>query len=209
MMRPGSAVLALDTATQHASTALVARSDGRVLAETSPRPISLVAGIQRLLDEAALGADVIGALVAGTGPGSYTSLRIGLATARSLAFSLGVPVAGVSTLQALAAGAPGARPLIDARRGEVFALAPDPVCLRPEDVCSSEGEVYIGDGAIRYRETLEARGAVVPPADDVRHRVNAALHVTLAGEFGEASALTPAYLRAPDAERTRREFPVG
>lgn len=208
MRRPGSVVLAFDTATDTASAALVCRSDGQVLAQRSPRPISLVAAFQELLDDASLEARSIGALVVGTGPGSYTSMRIGLATARSLAFSLDVAVAGVSTLEALAAAAPGARPLIDARRGEVFALDPDAVCLRPQDVRGVEGQVYVGDGAIRYREALEASGAVVPPNEDARHRVNAALHVTLAAEFGDAATLAPAYLRAPDAERTRKEYPA-
>ena len=201
-------VLAFDTATQHVSAALVRGHDCQVLAVASPRAISLVAGIQELLDDAELDTSSIGALAVGTGPGSYTSLRIGLATARSLAFSLDVPVAGVSTLEALAAAAPGARPLIDARRGEVFALDPGAVCLRPRDVRGDEGQVYVGDGAIRYRETLEASGAVVPPDDDARHRVNAAVHVTLVAEFGDVATLAPSYLRAPDAERTRKEFPV-
>ena len=58
----------------------------------------------------------------GTGPGRYTSLRMGLISARALSFSIGAPVAGVSTLAALAAGADGALPVIDARRREVFSL---------------------------------------------------------------------------------------
>jgi tRNA threonylcarbamoyladenosine biosynthesis protein TsaB len=181
-------VLAFDTATRHTSAALVCRQGGQVLAETSPRAISLVAGVQELLDDAELDTGSIGALVVGTGPGSYTSMRIGLATARSLAFSLDIPVAGVSTLEALAKGAPGARPLIDARRGEVFSLDPDAVCIRPQDVRGGDGQVYIGDGAIRYRETLESAGAVVPHDDDPRHRVNAAVHVTLAADYVDADA---------------------
>ena len=102
-----------------ATSALVL--DGEVLGERtsraaacSPTPTSCSAGRLRPRD--------LGGLVVGTGPGSFTGIRIGLAAARGLALALGLPVAGVSTLDALAAGLPGALPVIDARRREVFAL---------------------------------------------------------------------------------------
>ena len=83
----------------------------------------------------------VGQIVVGCGPGSFTGLRIGIASARGLALALGVPCGGVSTLAALAAGAPGAVALIDARRGELFALDSDgaPAVEQPEGVAARLG----------------------------------------------------------------------
>jgi tRNA threonylcarbamoyladenosine biosynthesis protein TsaB len=138
------------------------------------------------------------------GPGSFTGLRMGLATARAIAFARDLPVAGHSTLAALAAGAEGALPVIDARRREVFTLTADgePVVLPPAELAPPEGRLCVGDGAVRYRETLEAHGAVVPPDDDPRHVPWARHHALLARGFGPAEAVEPLYLRVPDAERT-------
>jgi tRNA A37 threonylcarbamoyladenosine modification protein TsaB len=129
---------------------------------------------------------------------------MGLVTARALALSLDVPVAGVATLAALAAGRPGAVPVIDGRRGEVFTLsAAEPVCVRPEELDVEPGREYVGDGALRYRELLEARGAVVPDDPDL-HIAWARHHAALARDFGPAEAAEPIYLRVPDAEKALR-----
>jgi tRNA threonylcarbamoyladenosine biosynthesis protein TsaB len=142
-------------------------------------------------------------LVVGTGPGSFTSLRMGLATARALAFSFGLPLAGVSTLDALAAGAPGATPVIDARRREVFALVGgEPTVLAPADLPVEPGATFVGDGAVGYREVLEAAGGVVPPDDSELHLPRARFHASLATEFGLPEAVQPMYLRIPDVDRT-------
>src|SRR6266511_5922114 len=122
-------VLAFDTATDVATSALV--HDGEVVGERASRAVRILEDIDSLLAEAALEREAIEGLVVGTGPGSYTGLRMGLVTARALALALGIPVAGVSTLAALAAG--GVVPVLDARRGEVFVdLGEGPRCLRPE-----------------------------------------------------------------------------
>ena len=192
-------VLAFDTATDVASTALV--RDGEPLGERRSRAVRVLADAHELLAAAGAEPGDLGALVVGTGPGSFTGIRIGLATARGLALSLGLPVAGVSTLDALAAGAPGAVPVIDARRREVFALLDEPRCLRPEELELAPGTRCVGDGAVRYRALLEAAGADVPPDTSELHVPRAELHARLARDFGPVEAIEPIYLRVPDAEK--------
>ena len=191
-------VLAFDTATDVASTALV--RDGEPLGERRSRAVRVLADAHELL--AAAGAEPcdVDALVVGTGPGSFTGIRIGLATVRGLALSLGLPVAGVSTLDALAAGAPGAVPVIDAKRKEVFTLAGGVArCLQPEDLELEPGTLCVGDGAVRYRAVLEQKGARIPPEGSDLHLPWARHHAALAEEFGPADEVEPVYLRLPDA----------
>jgi tRNA threonylcarbamoyladenosine biosynthesis protein TsaB len=190
-------ILAFDTATDRATSAIVA--DGEVLGERVSRASTLLEDVDALLRQAGAHAGDIDALAVGTGPGSFTSTRIGLAVARGLALALDVPVAGVSTLDALAAGAPGALPVIDARRREVF--VPGPCVLAPADLELDAGSICVGDGAVRYRDVLEERGAKVPPDGDERHLPRARFHGALAREFGAADLVEPIYVRVPDAER--------
>ncbi len=191
-------VLAFDTATDVATSALV--SDGEVLGERSSVASTLLEDVDALLRQASARPGEVDALVVGTGPGSFTSTRIGLAVARGLALALDVEGAGVSTLDALSAGADGALAVIDARRGEVF--VPGPAAVSPAGVEAS-GRLCVGDGAVRYRDVLEAGGAVVPPDDDPRHVPRAALHATLAARFGPVEEIEPIYVRAPDARPQR------
>src|SRR5213596_4397042 len=113
-------ILAFDTATEIATSALVA--DGEVLGERASRAQTLLEDVDALLRQGGAHPGDLDALAVGVGPGSFTGVRIGLAAARGLALSLDLPIAGVSTLEALAAGAPGAVPVVDARRREVFVL---------------------------------------------------------------------------------------
>jgi tRNA threonylcarbamoyladenosine biosynthesis protein TsaB len=196
----GVLTLAFDTATSVASAALV--RDGEVLGERASRAVRVLADADELLRGAGVEPAELGGLVVGTGPGSFTGLRLGLAAARGLAFALDVPVAGVSTLDALAAGAPGALPVVDAGRREIFTrVNSDPVSAAPQELELEPGTVCVGDGAVRYRELLEERGAEVPPDDDERHRPRAGFHASLATEFGPAEEIEPLYLRIPDAEQ--------
>lgn len=193
-------ILSFDTATDVATCALV--RDGDVLGERTTRAVRLLADVEELTAGAGCGPADIDAIAVGTGPGSYTGLRMGLVTARALALSLDVPVAGVSTLDALAAGAPGGRPMIDARRKEIFTLEDGlPVVLRPEELTLDSSQLCVGDGAVRYRELLEEAGTTVPPDDDPRHVPWARHHAALGAGFGPAELAEPIYLRAPDADK--------
>ena len=189
--------LAFDTATSAATTALV--RDGEVLGEAVSRAVRVLEDADALLRASGIDRSELTGIVVGTGPGSFTGMRLGLAAARGLALALDLPVAGVSTLDALAAGAPGAVPVVDAGRREVFALVDgEPVVCAPKELA---GGLCVGDGALRYREVLEQRWAKVPPDDDERHLPRARFHAQLARDFGPAEAVEPLYLRIPDAEK--------
>jgi tRNA threonylcarbamoyladenosine biosynthesis protein TsaB len=193
--------LVLDTATACAVCGVV--RDGRELASARAEDGHAAQRALALVDEVLARAgcdrsDLTGIAV-GCGPGSFTGLRIGIATARGLALGLGIPCRGAPTLAALAAGVPGGLALVDARRGELFALdaAAEPVVEQPAAVAArvTRGALCVGDGALRYRELLEAAGAAVPPDGDARHAPAAVALAHLAGAAPEAI-----YVRRPDAE---------
>lgn len=161
----------------------------------------------------------------GIGPGTFTGLRVGIATARALALSRGLPLSGVGTLDALAAGlaeAAGGRPcltVLDARRGEVAAAlyAPGgerlwgPELSAPEQLAARlrelpERALCGGSGAVRFRQQLSDRAVEIPDDADPVHRV-AARHICVLAAAGtgedESASVAPIYLRPPDAERWR------
>jgi tRNA threonylcarbamoyladenosine biosynthesis protein TsaB len=163
--------------------------------------------------------DDLDAIAVGVGPGGFTGLRIGVSTARALAAARGLPLRPVSSLAALAAGieADLALPLIDARRGEVFAALYDrgeavwePFVARPEELAErlralGRGPLAAGDGALRFREVVEEAGARVAPGGSPSHLVRA-LHVCrLAADVADTpiEAVVPHYIRAPDATPSR------
>lgn len=195
-------ILSLDTATDVA-TACVA-VDGSVIAESAVRGRSTSAQhvleqVHTLLGEAGVEPTALDLIVAGRGPGTFTGLRIGLATARGLGFALDVAVVGVSTLDALRHG--GAQvACIDARRGEVFAAGGGiaAAAMAPEALAAQlePGTLVAGDGAVRYRDRLGP--AEIPPDDSPLHVPWARHHAALHAEAGPAD---PLYLRIPDADR--------
>lgn len=195
-------IVSFDTATDRATSALV--WDGEVLGELTSRPVSVLEDLDALLRRGGVRDSQVEGIAVGIGPGSFTGLRMGLITARTLAFAWGVPLAGVSTLDALAAGAPGAVPVIDARRREVFApVDGKPAVLAPADLPVEPGRAYVGDGAVRYRDEIQQRGGEVPPDESELHLPRARFHAELAGDFGALDLVEPMYLRIPDVDRTR------
>jgi tRNA threonylcarbamoyladenosine biosynthesis protein TsaB len=172
---------------------------------------------------AAGGWERVDLLAVGLGPGTFTGLRVGIASARGLAVSLGLPVRGVCTLDALAAGigglgTEGARlAVLDGWRGEVFAALYDadgsriwePAVHRPEKLAERVAELgetpsVAGSGAVRFRDELARDGVRIADDSDPVHRV-AARHVCAlaAADGAETDGLAPIYLRPPDAERWR------
>jgi tRNA threonylcarbamoyladenosine biosynthesis protein TsaB len=218
-------VLGLDSSTA-ASAACVLRADGQAF-EVVPEPAALMArpaharellpAVAEVMERAGLDYGDLEAIAVGVGPGSFTGLRIGIATARALATAGGLPLKPVSSLAALAAGIDGelALPLIDAKRGELFAAlyreggellwpafaaSPEAVAERVRQAGSTPRAA--GDGSIRFRRVLESAGIRIDP-DESRSHVVRALHVCrLAGDVpGEPpEAVLPDYLRAPDAQ---------
>jgi tRNA threonylcarbamoyladenosine biosynthesis protein TsaB len=221
-------ILALDTATP--STVVgVAAPDGTLLArrrhDPAPgeRPQHTQAALplaHAALTEAGAQWSDVTRLGAGVGPGTFTGIRIGVATIRALAQGLDAETVALSTLEALALDLEGnALAILDARRGEAFVAAWDanserilaPAAWRPEQLATVPGLApgpwrAAGDGAVRFRAELEAVGVVVAPDDSDVHRVAAGPLCRLAAEAPPVprDALVPEYVRAPDAApRTR------
>jgi tRNA threonylcarbamoyladenosine biosynthesis protein TsaB len=127
-----NAILGIDTAGGTAGAAVAV--DGRVRAETREEAGSLHSSrlfrlVDAVLEGSGVGKEDLSAVAVSRGPGSFTGLRVGVATAKGISFSLGIAVAGVSTLEAMAWGAmpfPGiVAPLLDARKQQVYAAAYD------------------------------------------------------------------------------------
>jgi tRNA threonylcarbamoyladenosine biosynthesis protein TsaB len=155
---------------------------------------------------------VVERLCVGVGPGGFTGLRLGIATARALAQALDLPLVPVSSLDALAAPHAGVvAALIDARRGEVYAAVyeggkrtREPVAIDPDTFAHelAPGTLAVGDGAVRFREELERAGMAVPADGSDAHRVSALMvcRLGLGREPVDRDALLPDYRREPDAK---------
>lgn len=218
-------ILALDTSTRTGSCAVV--RDGRVLAETAGDAVRshgerLPAEVGAALDAAGVALSDVDLFAVAVGPGSFTGLRVGIATMQGLAMASARPLIGVSVLDALAriAASPGVRVAtwVDAWRGEVYASlydggsAAEPIVDRPERLLSALHPlpvVFIGDGAAVHRERILRDtgpwGRIAPVVEPL-----------LAGTIGQMAAaraaeglapgpdeIRPLYVRRPDAELAR------
>lgn len=224
-------ILTLDTTTSVGTVGLIAkdrvvveeRSSGLLHAET------LVPTIKHLVGKAGWTMTAIEGIAVAIGPGSFTGLRIGIATAKGIALALHLPIVGVSSLAIIAANRPAgdgvAVPLIDARRGEIYGSA---VCfardhrlftaigdavMSPALWCDrlatlrQHGRLWLaGDGALRYRALFEQRlGKSLEFAADEGHvpHAMAIAHISLQQLLrggDEIVSLVPTYIRQSDAE---------
>jgi tRNA threonylcarbamoyladenosine biosynthesis protein TsaB len=186
---------------------------------------SLVPQVQFVCQQARVELSDLGAIAVDVGPGLFTGLRVGVATARAMAHALRLPVIPISSLDLLAFPARFSdrliAPVIDARRGEVFyALyrqvpggvqqVAGPRLATPDDLAAelqarAEDVLLIGDGAMRYAEAFRglvgaevcSHGLAHPSARDL---VLLAHHRALQEEWVQSWEVTPTYLRKPDAE---------
>lgn len=210
-------LLALDTATPACAVAVCEVSDGperRVAELAADSPVDarrsgelLAPTIRSVLAATGIGADDLGAVVVGLGPGPFTSLRIGIVTAASLGHALGIPVYGVCSLDAFAIGCPGPVGVAsDARRRELYwatyeggERSAGPAVARPPAVAeafrAAGTGLVLGAGPSLYPEAFEGltSAAVLYPSPSAVARVGARL-------LGTAPLpLEPLYLRRPDA----------
>lgn len=228
-------ILGFDTSTPATAVAL-RLSDGATLrAYDAPAPrgrpghtAQLLTLARELLAQAGADWGEIGRIAVGVGPGTFTGLRVGIATARGLAQSLGAELVGVGSLRVLAQAAlngdAAVLAMIDARRGEAFLAAYDapaelaqprelapPRALPLEQLPALLAELgaerdwlAVGDGALRFREQLQALAVAVAVPEDASplHRVDAGVLCELAARASAANPATvlPDYRRRPDAE---------
>lgn len=223
--------LGFDTATD-LTTAAVTNSAGETVAESKRAPAGderpahasdLLPAVEECV-EIAGGWQRIARIGIGVGPGSYTGLRVGVATGRALGQATGIELVPVSTLAALAAGVDGlpdaeGRPrlaVLDARRKEAFVTLLDAAgsvlvsdsCVAPSALGkivarAGASPLAVGDGSLRFCKELEDAGAEVAGADSPAHSVSARYVCHLASKSGgrPIGEIEPIYLREPDAKR--------
>lgn len=229
-------VLAIETSTYSGSIAV--SDDEEILGEFSfnigpSHSEKLIPSIEWLLGELDMEKSDLNGIAVSYGPGSFTALRVGISTAKGIAFSLDIPVVAASSLELLAMNLPFSRyqicPLIDAKKGEFFTAlfrSPDgrveriteDAMLSPESLSEiiKEKTIFIGEDALLYRDFLEdnhvrqeGRENLVLCPPDLNYPRASSLALYGARRIREGSTddvigLAPYYMRKPDAELTTK-----
>jgi tRNA threonylcarbamoyladenosine biosynthesis protein TsaB len=222
-------LLTIDTSTSTCSVALT--DDSRLLGEIlfdCDKILSkqLLKNIDAVLQGAGLSVELLDGIAVALGPGSFTGLRVGVATVKGLALASNKPVTGYSSLAMLALNLPWAAypvcPMLDARKKEIYAalyrcgdlpavLHRDSV-MPPADFLDgiTETTIFVGSGALKYRELITSQlgeRAIFAPAHCHQPRASAgamlARDVFAHGEILPASALNPVYIRPSEAEMAK------
>ncbi len=221
-------VVGIDTSTPQTSVAI--GTELEVLASVSiagkARQESVTPALKQLLVWSGLDLDRVGGIAVGVGPGLFTGLRVGVATAKTLAQVLGIPIVGITSLDALAFTvrytSRRIAAVIDGRRGEVFAAVYRSVpggivresgylVLKPDHLVAElqavpDDVLCVGNGAILYRRELEELGSRVEFASPAVAHPDAAALVELAAprflreEHDRLFDVVPMYIRKSDAE---------
>ena len=223
--------LAFDTTTFNTAVAAVADDDRFVELSDIPGPDGRPGHASRALvlaEDVLAGigmdwGDVTGVAVA-VGPGSFTGLRVGIATAKAIAFGLGVRVVGASSLEALVSGAEVARGsrqtvgLIDARRGELYATGShgeegerilNPAADESWTDSLPAGALCVGDGALLHAGLLAERGFEVPESESPLHLISALQVARVGRRWPDGAEVLPHYLREADAVPTSERQKAG
>jgi tRNA threonylcarbamoyladenosine biosynthesis protein TsaB len=226
-------VLALDTSAAGGSAAVIRVNGDRTIVVERAGDAARAHGerlpveLMTVLREAGAAIEDVDRLAVAVGPGSFTGLRVGIATIQGLALARALPVTPVSTFDALAwqarRGADAIAPWVDAHRGEVFAtlLAADGrTVIVPATALGPEGTLdawrgalapfarvrFLGNGAVRYRDVIRERLGAHAEIDAAAPLLAAAIGEIAAAEPDRAvrpHAVVPQYVRRPDVELTR------
>ena len=229
-------ILAIDTSTRVGSIAVVQGSllkAQQMLNVGATHNQRLLPGIERILADAGWSLDDLDGFAVSLGPGSFTGLRIGLSMIKGLAWATNKPLAGVPTLDALAANVSFVPhkicPILDARKGEIYTAfycqgdegmprrLTSYMAIKPEQLLAliSETTVLIGDGLLSYGDYLKRelgnRLVVPPPHLSVIHASSVAWlgwHRLRSGESDDVSNCTPLYVRPSEAELNRKSSQI-
>lgn len=221
-------ILAIDTSALTATAAIL--SEDILIGEISTttkltHSQTIMPMIDELLKKVSIDITDIDLFACSEGPGSFTGLRIGIGTIKGLAYGLGKPVVGVSTLEALAHNIDVTDlvicPIMDARRGQVYnglykyndgrlTCIEEPRALSIEELCQelTERTIFVGDGVNVHKEKIKellGNKAVFASPQNLLQRAGSVVYAALKKEAVSAEDLTAVYLRKPQAEREREE----